>query len=153
MYTKCQYCGKDKRIRKDYLNRKYCSRECRKKAMNVLVKCMTCNKEFYRLKSSLSHKRIFCSRKCKHENKEFKEYYKIAIKNSPRYKESIKKLNKSYNKSIRNSPNTEFKKGWQYTERGREIIKKRIKSLSSGMSKPEKKLLTIIVFSSEFVNI
>jgi len=139
----CKYCEKEYICYYEFST--YCSNECKFKDLKVDIQCDECGKIFSVLKSKLKYNKFnFCSMGCKNKSEKFKEYIGNQIKNSEKYKEAIKNPTRIYVKGIHNSPNTEFKKGWQNTEMGKETIKKRAKSLGKNISKPEKFMIELI---------
>lgn len=141
----CKICGNEIEFRADRPNRIHCSNECRMTSFRVEIECDECGKVFEEFKNKIG-KNIFhfCCMDCKKKSKKLAEYLSEAIKNSEKYKEARANQNRVYVKGVHNSPSTEFKKGWQNTEKGKEIIKKRAKSLTNGLSKPEKFFIDVI---------
>lgn len=94
--------------------------------------CTQCGKKYSTYPSVNLY---FCSHRCSSDWRRGRTWGEIF--------KTADKMHKNM-KGRRHSPDTEFKKGWQNTERGKEIIKKRVKKLSSGMSKPEQTMVRII---------
>jgi len=141
----CKNCGEEIKFRTDRPDRIYCCNKCRMKDLKVQVPCDECGKIIDVLKSQLKYSIFhFCSKECQNKSKKFAEYRGKQVKNSEKYQKARENQNRIYVKGIHNSPSTEFKKGWQHTKRGKEIIKKRAKSLKQGISKPEKFLIELI---------
>jgi very-short-patch-repair endonuclease len=104
--------------------------------------CDECKKEI-KVRKSLKSKFHFCSIECKHKSIKMKENISNVLKNSQKFQDSMANQNRTYEKGVHHSPNTEFKKGWNETDWGKEVIKNRFKKHYS-MSHPEKILQMII---------
>jgi G:T-mismatch repair DNA endonuclease (very short patch repair protein) len=118
----------------------FCSKECKSKHGRIKIVCEYCGIIFEREKSTFDEHN-YCSRSCSYAD----EKRKIRIGETNKLSENKGYMHRSYIKGIRNSPETEFKPGWQKTPEGKEIIKKRIESISvSGPTKPELKIMKLI---------
>ncbi len=144
----CNYCGNEIDFRSDRPNRIYCNRICRYKSLGVEIHCDECNVPFRILKSDLkrdTNQFHFCSQNCKNNSNKFKEYLNNQKTNSDLWNASMQEVNRIYEKGVHYSPETEFKKGWSQTEWGKELIKKRAKSLGNKeITKPEEIIKNII---------
>jgi len=81
--------------------------------------------------------RKFCNRKCAND-------FIRGLSYEERYGEEVAQRMREVRRKKRNSPSTEFKKGWQFTEEGRKIIAKRLKSLITKPNRPERKMIKLI---------
>ena len=140
----CEYCGKELKFMSDRPDRMHCNIKCRMKSLRVQIPCDECGITMdllkHKLKYSVFH---FCSIDCRHKSKKLNEYRGKQIKCSEKYKEARKNSDRVYVKGVHHSPKTEFKKGWQNTETGKKMIKRRAKAISKGITKPEQFLINL----------
>jgi len=94
-------------------------------------KCKYCKEEYLTYPSI---NLFFCSKDCMYKWRKGKTWHEIF--------ENSKKMIEE-RKGKRYSIDTEFKKGWQYTERGKEIIKKRTVKLGKELSKVEQQAIRL----------
>ena len=119
--------------------------KCRMKFFRVSVECDECGKIFEVLKCHIRNYTFhFCSLECKRKSKKLAKYLSDVMKNSEIYQKARANQERVYIKGIHYSPTTEFKKGWQNTEKGKQRLKNNRKAMTSGMSKPEKVMNKII---------
>lgn len=135
---KCLNCGKQITPRSDRVV-KFCSKKCNYEYKTKEVPCYTCG-TVLRIPKSNKHTHIFCSKECYLSNKSFAKWRSEQVVYNPAWFKKGHKINNGE----RRSPQTEFKSGWQHTPRGKEIIKKRAKTLGSKQSKAELKAIDII---------
>ena len=135
----CKTCG----IQFHNNNCSYCSRECRFLDHTKIIKCDYCGKQFSRVLSAIKENN-YCSLACKYLDPKLKEKIGASLRNSEKFQKFRASQKRKNMEGVRVSKDTEFKKGWQYTEKGREIIKKRLKTLRTKTSKPELKVKELL---------